>query len=210
MGRMTSPLRQRVRQTISEALLDTAEREMIGKGYDRATMQGIASAAGCATGTFYLYFKNKEELFQAIVARHVTAMFGLGRQALNSEEDPLDKLRAAFSSFLHYVNDHQEFFKLVFTALPMRHRIIHQKLGRVSRQQQEDYDRVEADVLRQAQRQGKLRDDMEVEVLQGFMEAVAMSFVEEFVFSTSPPSHDEQLRVLWGLVTGGIGARSNL
>lgn len=36
------------------------------EGYDRASVEQIAAAAGVARGTFYLYFKDKHALFQAI------------------------------------------------------------------------------------------------------------------------------------------------
>ena len=46
------------------------------KGFDGATMQDIAAAAGCAVGTLYLHFKNKEQLLGGILLKYGTAHFG--------------------------------------------------------------------------------------------------------------------------------------
>jgi AcrR family transcriptional regulator len=43
-------------------------REMfLARGFDAASMSDIARAAGVSKGTLYVYFENKEQLFQAIV-----------------------------------------------------------------------------------------------------------------------------------------------
>ncbi|MGD9807202.1 MAG: TetR/AcrR family transcriptional regulator [Deferribacterales bacterium] len=47
-------------------LLEAASSLFIEKGYDKATMDEIASAANVAKGTLYHYFKNKAELLQAM------------------------------------------------------------------------------------------------------------------------------------------------
>ena len=41
------------------------------KGYAAATMADIAGLAGITKGTIYLYFRNKEDLFNALVREHI-------------------------------------------------------------------------------------------------------------------------------------------
>lgn len=46
-----------------------AAREIFGaKTYDSASISEIAALAGCVEGTIYTYFKNKRELFDAVLA----------------------------------------------------------------------------------------------------------------------------------------------
>jgi AcrR family transcriptional regulator len=200
------PLRQRIRAAAAEAMLDAAEAALIRGGYAATTMQRIAAAAGCAIGTFYLYFRNKEELFQAIVARHAQAMYGIGCRALADAGDPLSRLRGSHAAMLRYTQQHRHFFELFFAALPMRKRGIEQRLSRQTRRHRDQYVRLEQRTLADAQRQGLLRRDLEPELLQEFMDAVCLSMVERFVSSTPPPDFEQQFNVLWGLVTRGIGA----
>ncbi|MCF3935675.1 TetR/AcrR family transcriptional regulator [Acuticoccus sp. M5D2P5] len=48
-------------------ILDGARRVFRAAGFDAASMDKIAQAAGVSKGTLYVYFRNKEELFQALV-----------------------------------------------------------------------------------------------------------------------------------------------
>jgi AcrR family transcriptional regulator len=52
-------------------ILDTAEILFAEKGYAKATVNDILQAIGIAKGTFYYYFKSKEEVMDAIVMRFV-------------------------------------------------------------------------------------------------------------------------------------------
>jgi AcrR family transcriptional regulator len=204
MGR----LRERLHAATAEAMLASAERTIIRHGYERATMQEIAADAGCATGTFYLYFKNKKVLFEAIVDRHAKAMFAVGRAEMETSPDPLEKIRLGILGVLRYVREHRAFFRLFLRAMPMRFHAIEEEVGPTARLEHEDYSRLELDCLRRARRQGRVRSDVPLDMMMEFMDAVALSLVEQFVFTPHDLPVEEQVRILWGLITGGIGARS--
>ena len=48
-------------------IVDGAREIFLAKGFDAASMMDIAKAAGVSKGTLYVYFKDKDELFSAIV-----------------------------------------------------------------------------------------------------------------------------------------------
>jgi AcrR family transcriptional regulator len=48
-------------------IIDGARKVFLAEGFDAASMGEIARAAGVSKGTLYVYFKDKEELFAAIV-----------------------------------------------------------------------------------------------------------------------------------------------
>jgi AcrR family transcriptional regulator len=48
-------------------IVDGARSVFLARGFDAASMGDIAKEAGVSKGTLYVYFKNKEELFAAIV-----------------------------------------------------------------------------------------------------------------------------------------------
>ena len=62
-----NPKTSRGRKT-RQKLLDAAEAEFGEKGFHDGSISGITQRAGVALGTFYTYFKSKEEIFQALVA----------------------------------------------------------------------------------------------------------------------------------------------
>ena len=49
-------------------IIEGARAVFLAKGFDAASMSDIAKAAGVSKGTLYVYFKDKDELFAAIVA----------------------------------------------------------------------------------------------------------------------------------------------
>lgn len=50
-------------------ILDTAEMLFITKGYSKTTVNDILQEIGIAKGTFYYYFKSKEEVMDAMIGR---------------------------------------------------------------------------------------------------------------------------------------------
>jgi AcrR family transcriptional regulator len=62
-------------------IVDGAREIFFARGFDAASMGDIAKAAGVSKGTLYVYFKNKEELFSAIVeaecCTHAESVFKL-------------------------------------------------------------------------------------------------------------------------------------
>jgi AcrR family transcriptional regulator len=52
-----------------QQILDAAVVRIVRQGYDKTTMGDIADEAGVSRGTVYLYFKGKDELFEALVYR---------------------------------------------------------------------------------------------------------------------------------------------
>jgi AcrR family transcriptional regulator len=54
-------------------IVDGARAVFLAKGFDAASMNDIARAAGVSKGTLYVYFKHKEELFEAIVEQECDA-----------------------------------------------------------------------------------------------------------------------------------------
>jgi AcrR family transcriptional regulator len=54
-------------------IIDGARAMFLAQGFDAASMNDIARAAGVSKGTLYVYFANKEELFEAIVEEECDA-----------------------------------------------------------------------------------------------------------------------------------------
>ena len=59
-----------------EAILDAALTVFAERGFEAARLDDMAARAGVAKGTLYLYFKDKEALFEALVRGAVSPMLG--------------------------------------------------------------------------------------------------------------------------------------
>ena len=68
-----APKQQRSMETVDVLLAATA-RVLVKEGFDRASTNRIAEAAGVSIGSLYQYFPSKEALVAALVERHIEAM----------------------------------------------------------------------------------------------------------------------------------------
>src|SRR4051812_29717935 len=67
------PRQQRSKETVDVILAATA-RVLVKEGFDRASTNRIADAAGVSIGSLYQYFPSKEALVAALVERHIESM----------------------------------------------------------------------------------------------------------------------------------------
>lgn len=76
-----------------EAILRAAIRVFAHNGYFNSKVADIASDAGVADGTVYLYFKSKEDILHSIFDRTVEETIAEARKLLAGISDPREKLR---------------------------------------------------------------------------------------------------------------------
>src|SRR5579863_3454840 len=84
-------------------IIDGARAVFLERGFDAASMSDIARAAGVSKGTLYVYFANKEQLFEAIVREeclaHAESVFNLD-PADHDVEAVLTRLGTMYIEFL--------------------------------------------------------------------------------------------------------------
>ena len=79
-------------------ILDAAERLFISKGYGKTTINDILQEVGIAKGTFYYYFKSKEEVMDAVVMRFIDFGTEAVKQVTeNKDLTAAEKLRILFT-----------------------------------------------------------------------------------------------------------------
>ncbi|TAN21263.1 MAG: TetR/AcrR family transcriptional regulator [Acidobacteria bacterium] len=78
-----------------EAEILAAARKVFGeRGFGAATVDAIASEAGVAKGTLYLYYDSKEEIFWAALLSRLRDALELTKQAVASAQGAEAKIRA--------------------------------------------------------------------------------------------------------------------
>jgi AcrR family transcriptional regulator len=71
-----------------EAILAAALDEFSARGFEAARLDDVAKRAGVAKGTIYLYFRDKESLFQELVRAMLTPLVGT-IETLGAAEVPI-------------------------------------------------------------------------------------------------------------------------
>ncbi len=84
-----------------QRILDAAVAVFAEKGFHVARVADIASRAGVADGTVYLYFKNKEEILMTAINTAFDAFVNQARTELAKIPSPAEKLRRLNSARAH-------------------------------------------------------------------------------------------------------------
>jgi len=84
-----------------QAILDAALDEFSAKGFAAARMDDVAERAGVAKGTIYLYFKDKEALFQELVRTSLVPIVG-GLKIPEGTEISVRAVMEAFADTMVY------------------------------------------------------------------------------------------------------------
>jgi AcrR family transcriptional regulator len=112
---VTVPKTERGRRTLRR-LLDAAGEEFGTRGYHETAISHITQRAGVGLGTFYVYFKSKEEVFRALVAdmgvhtRHALA------DAVKDAPNRLEAERLGIRAYLEFVRTHKTLYRVVMEA----------------------------------------------------------------------------------------------
>lgn len=94
-----------------ERLLESARAEFTEKGYLKASLRKICADAGVTTGALYFFFKDKEDLFAAIVEPPLLGLKQLLYEHFNSENELNPE------TYTHFDGDHDEFAATVIRHL---------------------------------------------------------------------------------------------
>ncbi|MGH8442466.1 MAG: TetR/AcrR family transcriptional regulator [Nevskiaceae bacterium] len=94
-------------------LLNAAEGEFGARGYHGASVNSITRRAEVAQGTFYLYFRSKEELFLTLVRDIGHQLRAHCAQAIAKAANRLEAERLGLEAFLQFATRHRSLYRIV-------------------------------------------------------------------------------------------------
>jgi AcrR family transcriptional regulator len=95
--------REKTKAANRQAILIAARNVFAELGYEAATVRDIIRGTDLASGTFYNYFKSKEEVYEALAddgARRFRPILRMARENAKSFEDYLHSAFVAYFSFV--------------------------------------------------------------------------------------------------------------
>ena len=95
-----------------EKLIESAKAEFMEKGYNKASLRSICANAGVTTGALYFFFKDKADLFRAIVGKPVDGLFEI-MQAHFDEDEVIVAGANQDDAPDDYFDDHSEMAQLL-------------------------------------------------------------------------------------------------
>ncbi|HEU0123152.1 MAG TPA: TetR/AcrR family transcriptional regulator [Bryobacteraceae bacterium] len=186
-------------------ILEAARGVFAEKGFEGATIDSIALAAGVAKGTVYLYFESKRELFLASLRDGVCALHEEVAAQMANAENCEAKLHAFIAGRFLYFSRNHEFFRIYYTEFS---RLI---CGTASAQPefQDLYERQAAlleGVLAQGIREGRLRE-FEVPRTARLIYDLIRTALAHHILHGGGEEPGKPVRAVFDFVWKGIGAQ---
>ncbi len=152
MGR--PPARQR-KPYSADTILDVAVRVFRERGYEGSSLEQIARAAGITKASIYYHVRSKEELLARGVGRALDSLFAV-------LDEPEARRGAAVERLRHLIRRTIEITveRLPEVALLIRVRG-NTRIERRVLERRREFDRIVADTMVEAQREGGLRADID-------------------------------------------------
>jgi AcrR family transcriptional regulator len=110
-----APRTARGEQTLRK-ILDAALAEFGQRGFHDSSIVGITGRAKVALGTFYTYFDSKEAVFAALVRDMSRQVRDYVAPDIEGSVDEIDRERRALASYLRFVFDHKEVYRIIDEA----------------------------------------------------------------------------------------------
>lgn len=94
-------------------LIETAESLFLQKGYEDTAVSDIVKTINVGQGTFYHYFKSKEDILEAVAEKIVAPIDENIRNIAKGNEDPATKINSILNSILKAGSSETGFMKLM-------------------------------------------------------------------------------------------------
>jgi len=167
---LPAPKTQRGQRT-RERILDAAEKEIGGRGFAEASISTITAQAKVAQGTFYVYFRTKEDVMRELVLRMGRRLRRHLTLSIVDAPDRLEAERRGLRAFLEFVRANPNLYRVVAEAQfvdPL-----------VYRRYYEDFAKSYSTALRSAVQRGEIsKGDAEVRAwaLMGLSDMIGMRY----------------------------------
>jgi len=208
--------REVARRTKDEAqetrsrILDAAERVFSEHGVSRTSLEDIAQAAGVTRGAIYWHFKDKGDLFEAMVNRVTLPLEAMvARSSDESVGDPLASLKAcAVSALKRAATDPQ--CHRVFDVVTHKCEYIGEMAGvnkRISAIQKGCVDRSEQ-AIRNAVRRGQLPASVNPRLAAIGLDAMLFGLISNWLANPGYLPLERQAEAMIDLYLDGLRGRS--
>lgn len=97
-----------------QLILESAKEIFFDKGYQGATIEMITERAGLSTGTFYIYFKSKREIYRILYSDGIDIFHRMAEEAVSwPGMSTIAKLSAIAHAYYRFYTEHTEYFDIL-------------------------------------------------------------------------------------------------
>jgi len=139
-------------------ILKASEYVFASKGYHEATIQDIAKEAQYATGTVYLYFKDKNALYFSLLEDKMRSLAETVQAKIGDIKDAEERLKVFIQESLVFFDQNQGFFRIYMLEKNNLQLIVGKRVAESFKSIRYVTDYIE-ELIKAAQKQGVIRKD---------------------------------------------------
>lgn len=109
-----SPRKPSTPELTKEMIIHEAHKQFIAKDFHHVSMRSIAKELGCSHGAIYYHFKNKAEIFYAILGEYFSELNTTLENTVNGPEDSSTKIKNIFVGYMAFGLNNQSQYELMF------------------------------------------------------------------------------------------------
>lgn len=173
----TSDRKHREKEQRRKEIISAAEKLFYAKGFDTVTMDEIADAVELSKGSLYVYFKNKDSLFFAIVDRVHKDYFRKFTENLDENARGGDQIRCMIRHLVEYTKAHREYNDMARSVGPLIWSRMDAEYTRVLAGNAIAYNHWLDRALRKGIEDGSLRNDLDPVLLGVYISLISLSVV---------------------------------
>jgi AcrR family transcriptional regulator len=167
-----------------DSLTDVALRVFAERGYDGASMDDVARAAGITKASIYHHVSGKEALLERGLGRALDALFAILDEPAATSGRAVERLRHIVSrvaeTTLHLLPELTVLFRVRGTSRSEREAL----------ERRRQFDRVVTDIIAAAQREGDVRADLDPRLAARLIFGMSNSVVEWYRSGSSLGGED--------------------
>ena len=105
--------KEREKEQRRRDIINAAEKLFFSRGYDNVSMNDIASEVELSKATLYLYFKDKESLFFAIVLHGARILNAIYLECSKLDITGIEKIKAIGQGFYEFTQNYPDYFRIL-------------------------------------------------------------------------------------------------
>lgn len=104
-------------QKTLDSIVESAEKLFYEKGYHRTSISDIANESDIALGTFYIYFKDKYNLYKFLLLRYSHEIRKAIAVDISEDASRLKKEEIGLRAFLEYIKKNKHVYNIIWESL---------------------------------------------------------------------------------------------
>lgn len=121
--------KEREKKERQNDIINAARKLINYKDFDEISMDEIAKEIGLGKSTLYLYFKNKESLYFAIVLKGIKIWDEMVKNAVDDKSTGLEKLISYKNANKEFSNQYPEYFRLLYSPTSIKKQFDMEKMN---------------------------------------------------------------------------------